>query len=152
LPVHFARVCLREYRAVDKNGAGLRKFEGAASHYANFIGAVRSRKHTDLSADILEGHISSALCHTGNISYRLGKPHSPEQLRDALRNQPEMAEAFGRMQEHLAANQVDCAGSPLLLGPLLAMNPRTERFRGHRQANTLLTREYRKPFVVPDKV
>lgn len=38
-------------------------------HYANFINAVRSRKHTDLTADILEGHLSSALCHTGNISY-----------------------------------------------------------------------------------
>src|SRR3712207_8893133 len=37
-----------------------------------FIQAVRSRKTEGLRADIVEGHLSSALCHLGNISYRLG--------------------------------------------------------------------------------
>jgi hypothetical protein len=139
-------------RVLDNDGREIRKFEGTSSHYANFIGAVRSRKHTDLAADILEGHISSALCHTGNISYLLGKTHSPDEVRDAIRNQNEMAEAFGRMEEHLVANSVDCGQTPLRLGPVLTMNPRTERFKGNRQANELLTRDYRKPFVVPKKV
>lgn len=40
---------------------------------ANFIQAVQSRKHTDLAADILEGHLSAALCHMANISYRTGR-------------------------------------------------------------------------------
>jgi predicted dehydrogenase len=38
-------------------------------HAANFIKAVRSRKPADLNADILEGHLSSALCHLANASY-----------------------------------------------------------------------------------
>jgi len=42
-------------------------------HRANFINAVRSRQMTDLNADILLGHQSSALCHLANISYRLGR-------------------------------------------------------------------------------
>jgi len=42
-------------------------------HRENFIKAVRSRNPADLNADILEGHLSSALCHLANISYRLGR-------------------------------------------------------------------------------
>src|SRR5262249_43161021 len=53
-------------RIFDKSGQELKKFQAASSHFANFIDAVRSRKYTDLKADILEGHLSSALCHTGN--------------------------------------------------------------------------------------
>ena len=56
------------------------------NHFANFIHAVRSRKASDLNGPILDGHISSALCHTGNIAYRLGKKmrarsHSREDQR-----------------------------------------------------------------------
>ena len=32
-------------------------------HFANFVDAVRSRDAGNLNADILEGHLSSALCH-----------------------------------------------------------------------------------------
>jgi len=39
-------------------------------HFSNFIECVRSRKLQDLNADILEGHMSTALIHLGNISYR----------------------------------------------------------------------------------
>jgi len=42
-------------------------------HIANFLKAVRSRKREDLTADVFEGHLSSALCHMGNVSYRLGR-------------------------------------------------------------------------------
>jgi predicted dehydrogenase len=41
-------------------------------HMANFLAAVRSRKHQDLHADIEIGRISADLCHLANISYRRG--------------------------------------------------------------------------------
>ncbi len=41
-------------------------------HMANFLAAVRSRKHEDLHADVETGVISADLCHLANISYRLG--------------------------------------------------------------------------------
>jgi predicted dehydrogenase len=44
-----------------------------APHIANFLRAVRSRKHTDLTCDIEEGRLSAALCHLANISYRTGR-------------------------------------------------------------------------------
>ncbi len=136
----------------DKEGVELKKFKGASDHFANFISAVRSRKPSDLHADILEGHLSSALCHTGNISYRLGKTHSPEELREAVKADKSLAEALGRMEQHLAANKVDLNKSPVTLGAVLNMDPKAERFTRNREANQMLTREYRKPFVVPETV
>ena len=138
--------------AYDKDGKKIKRFEGSANHFQNFINAVRNRNRADLNADILEGHLSSALCHTANISYRLGQSHSPEQIREAMTGNNVMAECFGRMQEHLAANGVELTKTPERLGAFLEMDPKTERFRGDRQANELLTREYRQPFAVPEKV
>lgn len=136
----------------DKAGKEIKKFEGSSSHFANFLKAVHSRKFEDLNADILEGHLSSALCHTGNISYRLGQPHSPEEIQSTIKSSPDFAEAFGRMEQHLGANQVDLTKTPATLGPVLLMDPKTERFTNNDLANKLLTREYRKPFIVPEKV
>jgi hypothetical protein len=43
------------------------------SHFANFIECIRSRKTDALAAPLEEGHHSTALCHLGNISYRVGR-------------------------------------------------------------------------------
>jgi hypothetical protein len=56
------------------------------------------------------------------------------------------------MEAHLANNNVDLHQAPLTLGAVLNMNPQTERFTNNDQANRLLTREYRKGFVVTEKV
>jgi predicted dehydrogenase len=137
---------------LDKDGAEIKKFSGSSSHFANFIDAVRSRKPGDLHAPILEGHLSSALCHTGNISYRLGKTQSPDEMREAVKGNKDLAESLGRMEEHLGANNVDLKQTPATLGAALKMDPLTERFIGSPEADQLLTRDYRKPFVVPAKV
>src|SRR2546427_3759748 len=118
----------------------------------NFITAVRSCKQTDLKADILEGHLSSALCHTGNVSYRLGQQTNPDEIRERIKGEKEALETFERMAEHLAANGVDLTKTKATLGVALKMDPRTEQFLGNAEANKLLTRDYRKPFVVPEKV
>ncbi len=78
------------------------------SHYGNFIRCVRSRNLEELNADILEGHMSTAFAHLGNISYRTGRK--------------------------------------------LTFNPHAEKFINDDDANTYLTRNYRHPYVVPDKV
>ena len=39
----------------------------------NFYDVVRSRKKSDLLAPIEYGHTAAALCHLGNIAYRLGR-------------------------------------------------------------------------------
>jgi predicted dehydrogenase len=77
-------------------------------HFQNFAEAVRARDRKLLHAEIEETFLSTALCHLGNISYRVNRD---------LRFDP------GKMQ-----------------------------FVGDGEANKLLTREYRKPYVVPDRV
>lgn len=42
-------------------------------HFRNWVLAVRSRRRDDLSADIEQGHMSSALCHLANIAYRVDR-------------------------------------------------------------------------------
>jgi predicted dehydrogenase len=74
-------------------------------HWANFIGAVRSRKRQDLTAEIEEGALSCNLMHLANISYRLGRTLNWDAKTMTVVNDPE--------------------------------------------ANKMLTREYRAPFVVP---
>ena len=136
----------------DRDGKEIKKFQGGGDHYANFIGAVRSRKHTDLNADIEVGHISAALCHTASISYRLGQKMSPDKLKSTVRDNADLAEAFGRMEEHLAANKVDLAKTPAVWGDVLKVDVKHENFVLNRAANEQLTREYRAPFIVPKKV
>src|SRR5439155_1546042 len=72
--------------AFDKQGNKVQEFHGGGDHYGNFLNAVRSRKHEDLNADILEGHLSSALCHLGNISYRLGTYMPVPEVKDRLQS------------------------------------------------------------------
>jgi hypothetical protein len=138
--------------AYDKDGMEVQKWSGAGDHFQNFIKAVHSRKYADLNADILEGHLSSALCHTGNISYRLGKLTSQEEIEASIKKSPALLEAFGRMVDHLKLHEVDLAATKVRLGVALTMDPKSERFIGNDKANTMLTREYRKPYVVPEKV
>jgi predicted dehydrogenase len=43
------------------------------AHIRNFLDAVRARNAELLTQEIASGHISSAMCHMGNISWRTGK-------------------------------------------------------------------------------
>ncbi len=141
--------------ALDAEGKVIRKFgdgsDHRARHFANFIEAVRLRNHGFLHADILEGHISSALCHTGNISHRLGKAAPATLIREQIMGDDDAVDALERMQEHLGANGVSIAGPAASLGPLLVMDPETERFE-NPYANVLLKRRYRAGFTVPESV
>jgi len=46
---------------------------GREDHFANFVACVINRKKENLRAPIEEGHISCALIHLANASYRLGR-------------------------------------------------------------------------------
>jgi predicted dehydrogenase len=137
----------------DLQGNLVRKFDGkSASHFANFLQAVRSRNAADLNAEITEGHQSTALCHIGNISYRLGQHAPAGEIQNRLGHvhvHDDVHETFDRMCRHLADNEIDLKKTPLTLGERLQIDPAREAFIDNTAANALLTREYRKPFVVP---
>lgn len=78
------------------------------NHFENFTEAIRGRDPKLLHAEIEETYLSTAHCHLGNISYRVGRD--------------------------------------------LRFDPSRMQFAGDAEANRLLTREYRKPYAVPDRV
>ena len=71
--------------------------------------------------------------------------------RDKIKSNAPLVEAYGRMAEHLKANNVDLAATPLTLGVPLTVDAKGERFSGTNaaEANKRLTRNYRAPFTVP---
>ena len=140
----------------DNDGNRIKQFKGqaGAGHHVNFIKAVRSRKVSDLNADIEKGHISSACCHMGNVSYRIGQRMSVGEISDVIGRNANLMDSFERMVLHLVANEVDLSKEPITMGPMLTMDPRTEKFVGEysEMANMYVKRNYREPFIVPDKV
>ena len=83
------------------------KVDPGQAHFENFIECVRSRQPAKLRAPLEDGHLSTTLCHLGNISYRMGRS--------------------------------------------VKFDGTTERFVGDEEADKLLSRSYRAPYVLPDK-
>jgi len=136
--------------AFDNDGQPITSWKGGGDHFVNFIDAVRSQNSADLNADILDGHLSSGLCHTGAISHQVGRKASVKEIASTLDAYPLLASSFDRMANHLKANTISVDDSVITLGPWLNMDPQTERFTNHDEANSLLTREYRPGFAVPE--
>jgi hypothetical protein len=86
-----------------------------------------------------------------NISYRLGKRSPPGAIRESIRGNAELADAFERCRDYLRANNIDLAATQAVLGPWVTFDGAGERFVGEfaPEANALCQRAYRAPFVVP---
>lgn len=140
-------------RAYDESGSKvIKEWTSSDDHSRNFIDAVRSRDAGSLAGDIEQGHISSALCHIGNISHRLGElsPRLENFRASGTGRDGVVREAYERFAAHLDANGIDLDSTQARLGPILTMDPKTERFTSNDAANGLLTRAYRGEFVVPE--
>ena len=123
-------------------------------HRANFIAAVRNRKVIYGLAE--ECHYSSALCHLANVSYLVGAEKSNAALSEAIRANVATKDSLDRMLEHLKANQIDADSTQTVVGPLLKIDPKTERFFGSEKTivdaanrSPLLKREGRGDFKIP---
>jgi predicted dehydrogenase len=143
--------------AHDKTGKVIQQFTGSnvtrdKSHTANFLNAMRTRKREDQNGELLEGHLSSSLSHISNISYRLGKQADPDAIKAAIGKDPAIQEAFARLQSHLAINNIKFDTDKAILGVPLKIKTDTMKFVDNPDADALLTRKYRAPFVVPESV
>jgi predicted dehydrogenase len=140
------------YRGIawDKSGTEVKRFTGGGDHFANFIVAVRKGDAKALNAEVSEGHASTAVCHAGNISYRLGEKASRKQMQTRLQEAPVFLPVFERFMEHLTAHGIDVDAQTVTLGPWLSIDAENERFRGNREANRLARGFYRDPYTVPE--
>ncbi len=95
-----------------KREPGPKRSEGGelTLHFQNWFDAIRARDMSIQNGPVQSGHLSSALAHLGNISYRLGRQ--------------------------------------------LEFDPVAERFigEGENEANAMLSRNYRAPYVLPKVV
>jgi predicted dehydrogenase len=122
-------------------------------HFRNFIDCVRTRQRDRLNCEILEGHLSSRLAHLGNISYRLGQDVPFDKRTKAFGGETMFHEAFEDMKRHLAdAAHLELTDSTYRLGRMLHFDAEAERFVGDPDADGMLTRSYRAPFIVPEQV
>ena len=139
--------------AYDLDGNLLQEFKGGSddAHYRNFVDAVIKGDPSAVNAPAECGALSAALSHLGNISYYLGEANkvSVPELKEALKEFRILDVTVDRTVEHLEANKVDLARTPLAVGPLLKFNTESKRFIGNDAANAMLTREYRAPYIVP---
>jgi hypothetical protein len=78
------------------------------AHFKNWFEAIRARDMSLQNGPVETGHLSSALAHLGNISYRLGRQ--------------------------------------------LNFDPVALRCISDDDANKMLTREYRAPYLMPEKI
>ena len=145
----------------DNDGKRLRQFQGdnGGQHTANFIAAVKARKPDQLNAPVVEGHLSSAGCHLGNLSYRLGKGQPLASVRSALTSIPVATETLERIEKHLLTNGVALENTPTALGGWLQLDPDREqivavegvaRENALSQARALARGHYRAPYVCPE--
>lgn len=137
--------------AYDAEGQEIERWSGGGNHYANFLDAVEAGDPSRLNAPISEGHLSSALCHTGNLSHQLGHRATLDEIQQVIDGEADVFQnSYKRMIRHLRANEVDLSGPALTLGMELTMDPDTETFPDQPAAAERLTRPYRKGFEVPD--
>jgi predicted dehydrogenase len=141
-------VMMHAGKVMDHQDKVIKEFPTDEDHFGNFIRAVRSGKRADLNAEILEGHLSTNICHAGNISYRLGHRAAPDEILAQIGDLPPFVAMFERYLEHLKAHDIEPGES--ILGPWLAGDGDQERFQNNDAANKLVKGEYREPYVVPE--
>jgi hypothetical protein len=137
--------------AFDYDGNELGKWSGGEyqAHFANFVKAIRSRDHKDLHLDIEDGHLSSALAHLGNVSWRLGKEVPPGTRPSLMADNKHVIETLTSFEEYQKEQNIDYSQTKLLLGQELTIDPKTE-LSSDETANRLFTCEYRKGFELPE--
>ena len=106
--IHCEGGYIAQNKAFDKDGKLIRQFEPTTPNLnVNFIEAMRSRRVSDLAADILDGHLTVSLIHMSNISYRIGKTLSAGEIKERITGKKELLGPFDRFKDHLSANNVD---------------------------------------------
>jgi predicted dehydrogenase len=127
--------------------------KGPGDQFSNFIYCVRSRQRDKLYADIVEAHYSAACCHLGNISYRLGKQVPGNTRSDVFDQHEQIGKSWETIYQTVKGTLgLDLDKSTYQLGPTLKFDPQREKFVENPEADRLLTRDYREPFVVTKEV
>jgi len=149
---------IRDWKFYPNGGGDPQKLELAEAPvltggpFGSFIKAVRAQQPASVNCDAEVAHYSAALCHLGNISYQLGKPAPFRGKPKLIGDNAQVVESFDALRDNLKAVNIKLDETTYQVGRTLEFDPASEQFPGDAEANALLTRTYRKPFIVPAKV
>ena len=121
-------------------------------NFGCFVAAVRANDPTLANGNADDAHKSCVLGHLMNNSYRLGTQVPFNAKAGAFGDNKDAAEHFLKLHELMRGGAgVPEDGTSYTVGPVLAFDPKTERFTGDREeaANRLLKDPNRKGFEVP---
>jgi predicted dehydrogenase len=137
--------------AYDVDGKPLEDWEdgGDRLHYANFLQAAGANDAAQLNAEVLEGHLSSTLCHLANISYRLGRRMTAQEIAESVKDVPLVSESVDRILVHLERNGLRRDAIQLSLGPWITIDPATQS-SSMPEVQELMRRVDRNGFEVPE--
>ena len=137
----------------DNQGKVVHSVEQNEDHYQNFVDAVRNQDQAMVRSTLENAFYSSCMSHLANISLRSGQQVSDQELAAAISDDALASECFERFNKQLDVWKVDREETPWRLGSRLTFDSTTERFtdgENVEQANALLRRHDREPYVVPE--
>jgi predicted dehydrogenase len=142
-----------EGKAYDKDGKEVAKFEKneGAKHQDRFLASIRSGKQ-EITHNALTGHLSAALAHMANHSYRTGAATTIDAIKAKIGHNALFTETFDRMITHLTDNKIELASIKPVLGAALTFDPVKEVYTGENAeaANQINRDSYREGFTIPN--
>ncbi|MBB5036679.1 Gfo/Idh/MocA family protein [Prosthecobacter dejongeii] len=152
--IHCEGGFIAESKAYDNDGKAIHKFENfqdGPDHMLNFINSVRAGKLTKDVLHVSHGYHAAALAQMANISYRLGKQISNDEVKERLSNSKAAQETFDHFVENLVANKIDMKAEMAQVGPWLDFDPVAEKFTGEfaEEANKMTNGDYAAGFELP---
>jgi len=82
------------WRVEDGQEAGGKPKGNVDTHVANFLSCVKTREKPNAEIEI--GHVSTRLCHLGNIAHRVGRKLTFDAASESFVNDPEANKLLGR--------------------------------------------------------
>ena len=158
-----------EVTVLDRDGMPTKTISGEGNqfgnHVANFLAAVRRREPGLLAAGIGEGVQSTALCHLGNISWRLGDDLAFDEIasRIGVRHPKDDADGLvARVRGMLRENGCEPADGVIRCGPWVetaagketsaaALTTDAGPVLADERARALERLDYRAPFLLPPR-
>ncbi|MEN3942458.1 Gfo/Idh/MocA family oxidoreductase [Prosthecobacter sp. SYSU 5D2] len=152
--IHCENGFVAEAKAYDNDGKSIEKFENfqdGPDHMLNFINSCREGKLIKDVLHVSHGYHAAALAHMANISYRLGKLVSNDEVKERLSNSKAALETFDHFVQNLVDNKIDPKAEQAQAGPWIEYDPKSEKFIGEfaDEANKLAKGDYEKEFELP---
>lgn len=153
--IHCEGGYIIESKAYDLEGKTITKFDNfndGSDHMLNFINSVRAGKLINPNLHVSHGFHAASLAHLANISYRLGKATSVDEVRERIKTDKAGLETYEHFVQNLVDNKIDLNVDKINAGPWLEFDPVAEKFTGEfaAEANALATENYVEEFKLPE--